>query len=228
MHSDEISILPLRPDLLGDRPLRVKETISEVHLLKYMATPSASLHTHSSTMAEFSKTRRNRAILSCNDCRRRKLKCDRLSPCNRCIKGGIAESCAYGPDAHSVPPEELEDRPSKKPKKTHKATRSSSLELVHISKDERDGLGRNNAETRPDTAAQTRLEQLERDIAFLQQHIPSQAQESRDQVDFLANSPEMKGIGRSAVGMGMLKGRAFATHFYGPSSAMSIIAHVSR
>lgn len=31
--------------------------------------------------------RRNRIITSCLECRRRKLKCDRLHPCNHCVKG---------------------------------------------------------------------------------------------------------------------------------------------
>jgi hypothetical protein len=175
-------------------------------------------------MSEHSKARRNRAILSCNDCRRRKLKCDRLSPCNRCIKGGIAESCAYGPEAHSVPPEELQERPSKKQRRNPRASRPST-EDGHASEAERDVPEQNNAKSRPDTVAQERLEQLERDIAILQQRVPNQVQEPKDQVDFLAHSPEMKGIGRSSARMGMLKGRGFATHLYGPSSAMSIIAH---
>lgn len=38
--------------------------------------------------ADLPKTRRrNRIITSCLECRRRKLKCDRLHPCNHCIKG---------------------------------------------------------------------------------------------------------------------------------------------
>jgi hypothetical protein len=78
-----------------------------------------------------------------------------------------------------------------------------------------------------DTASTQRLEQLERDIALLQQRIPSHAPEPKDQVEFLANSPELKGIIRSSAVMETLKGRSYATHFYGASSAMSIVAHVS-
>jgi hypothetical protein len=127
-----------------------------------------------------------------------------------------------------MPPEELQERPNKKQRKNPKAARSNSTDDGHESEIERDVLERNNAKAPPDTAAHERLEQLERDIIALQQRVPSQVQEPKDQVDFLANSPDMKGVGRSSVGLGMLKGRGFATHFYGPSSAMSIIAHVSR
>ena len=45
-------------------------------------------------------TKRRRIALACLDCRRRKLKCDRLFPaCTRCQKGGNAASCIYDPDA---------------------------------------------------------------------------------------------------------------------------------
>jgi hypothetical protein len=169
------------------------------------------------------KSRRQRAILSCNDCRRRKLKCDRLSPCDRCIKGGVPDSCAYGIEAHSVASEELHDRPKKKRRGTN---RSASAEGHHTSEIGQD-LTEREGQAQSDAAAKQRLEQLERDIAHLQQHIPSHVQEPRDQIEFLTNSPEMKGIVHSSAVMGMLKGRSFATQFYGPSSLMSIIAHVS-
>ncbi|KAF2652358.1 hypothetical protein K491DRAFT_51549 [Lophiostoma macrostomum CBS 122681] len=42
------------------------------------------------------RQRKQRATLSCLDCRHRKLKCDRQQPCGRCVKGGIAKSCTYG------------------------------------------------------------------------------------------------------------------------------------
>jgi hypothetical protein len=42
------------------------------------------------------RPRKQRATLSCFDCRHRKLKCDRQQPCGRCVKGGIAKTCTYG------------------------------------------------------------------------------------------------------------------------------------
>lgn len=45
-------------------------------------------------------SKRRRIALACLDCRRRKLKCDRVFPaCSRCQKGGHAETCTYDPDA---------------------------------------------------------------------------------------------------------------------------------
>jgi hypothetical protein len=159
-------------------------------------------------------SRRQRAILSCNDCRRRKLRCNRLDPCDRCIKGGIAESCAYGTETHSLASEEIHDRPRKKRRQAHP---SESEQDLHAQNDQ----------MQSDTAARQRLGQLERDMALLQQRIPSHAPEPKDQVEFLANSPELKGITRCSTVMGTLKGRSYATQFYGASTAMSIVAHVS-
>jgi Fungal Zn(2)-Cys(6) binuclear cluster domain len=39
--------------------------------------------------------RRRRPPLSCVECRRRKLKCDRSLPCGQCVRSKTAESCAF-------------------------------------------------------------------------------------------------------------------------------------
>lgn len=45
-------------------------------------------------------SKRRRIAFSCLDCRRRKLKCDRLFPsCSRCKKGGHPETCMYDTEA---------------------------------------------------------------------------------------------------------------------------------
>ena len=50
----------------------------------------------SPSQAQQSITRRKRKALSCYDCRRRKLRCDREVPtCGRCSKAGHADTCSY-------------------------------------------------------------------------------------------------------------------------------------
>ena len=45
-------------------------------------------------------SKRRRIALACIDCRRRKLKCDRVFPaCTRCQKGGHPAECTYDPEA---------------------------------------------------------------------------------------------------------------------------------
>ncbi|KAF2260091.1 hypothetical protein CC78DRAFT_502103 [Lojkania enalia] len=51
--------------------------------------------------------RRDKPILSCNLCRRRKLKCDRKQPCKTCFDRGLSLSCTY---SRNVPSSTLEPR----------------------------------------------------------------------------------------------------------------------
>ncbi|KAF2642458.1 hypothetical protein P280DRAFT_395792 [Massarina eburnea CBS 473.64] len=44
--------------------------------------------------------RRDKPILSCNLCRRRKLKCDRQQPCKGCVDRGLSLSCTYSRNQH--------------------------------------------------------------------------------------------------------------------------------
>ncbi|KAF1928492.1 uncharacterized protein M421DRAFT_147752 [Didymella exigua CBS 183.55] len=46
--------------------------------------------------------RRDKPIVSCTLCRRRKLKCDRQSPCKTCVDRGLALSCTYVRSAPTV------------------------------------------------------------------------------------------------------------------------------
>ncbi|KAF2968786.1 hypothetical protein GQX73_g4838 [Xylaria multiplex] len=55
--------------------------------------------------------RRDKPQLSCNLCRRRKLRCDRNHPCSTCEKRGIGSSCTYvANNAPSTPPSGVQDR----------------------------------------------------------------------------------------------------------------------
>ena len=64
--------------------------------------------------------KRPRPVLSCLECRRKKLKCDRLLPCNQCNKSGQSAHCAYynrrPSQAQALLTEESEgeDRPKKR------------------------------------------------------------------------------------------------------------------
>jgi hypothetical protein len=168
------------------------------------------------------KRRRQRAVLSCNDCRRRKLRCDRLAPCDRCIKGGTADTCAYGSESHDTAPEDHPEPSKKKYRQRQKPSIADPAEAL----ESETNLGRDD-DGQQDTAPAGRLEKLERDIALLQQRVPTNIHGAKDQVEFLGSSPDLKGISRSSAVMGMLKGRGYGTHFYGASSAMSIIAQVN-
>lgn len=48
--------------------------------------------------------RRDKAQLSCNLCRKRKLKCDRGQPCSTCAHRGLSLSCTYSDNLHVSQP----------------------------------------------------------------------------------------------------------------------------
>ncbi|KAL2427962.1 Fusarisetin A cluster transcription factor fsa6 [Exophiala dermatitidis] len=57
------------------------------------AEPSPSLRLQDDLKAN--RRRREKPQLSCNLCRKRKLKCDRGQPCRNCARRGLIESCVY-------------------------------------------------------------------------------------------------------------------------------------
>ncbi|KAJ9313016.1 transcriptional regulator family: Fungal Specific TF [Paecilomyces variotii] len=60
----------------------------------------------------FRDGKRNRRPTSCEQCRTRKLRCSRGTPCDECVKRGKGESCAYASNAIRNKPKarELQDR----------------------------------------------------------------------------------------------------------------------
>jgi hypothetical protein len=46
-------------------------------------------------MDESNPRKRPRPVISCLRCRDKKLKCDRSSPCEKCVKAQIADTCTY-------------------------------------------------------------------------------------------------------------------------------------
>src|ERR1700755_3574115 len=65
---------------------------------------SSAVRPASPDAAGGSERKRRRKVLSCYDCRRRKLQCDRGMPaCGRCTKAGQAATCIYLDDATDTP-----------------------------------------------------------------------------------------------------------------------------
>ncbi|KAI0320609.1 hypothetical protein OF83DRAFT_528021 [Amylostereum chailletii] len=58
--------------------------------------PEDSDFAHSSDLAFGKlKVKRNRLVLSCQPCHKRKQQCDRGHPCQRCVKRGTTSTCVY-------------------------------------------------------------------------------------------------------------------------------------
>ncbi|KAI9673973.1 MAG: hypothetical protein M1817_002179 [Caeruleum heppii] len=57
--------------------------------------------------------RRNRVITSCLECRRRKLKCDKLHPCTNCVRGGARDCIFLAPTLDAVAQSKLTEMKEK-------------------------------------------------------------------------------------------------------------------
>ena len=116
---------------------------SEVHTVGALAShndpplPPSSHHSMTTLNAPPNSTstsggiqkKRRRPALSCEQCRNRKVKCDRNEPCSTCIKSKIASSCTYVP-THTPPSWLKKNRPTNKSIGTASSSRASSKPFI--------------------------------------------------------------------------------------------------
>lgn len=168
--------------------------------------------------------KRKRDVLSCLDCRRRKMKCDRALPaCGRCQKGGIADSCTYrslvnGDDQGSGGdrPVELKVGQSKRPR------------LSYYGQELNKSPHTNQQDELPSRAPalstqETTVKKLEARLAELERVVGRYG---------TAREP-VKEHGASATPAGarepetfFFKGKGFKTQFYGATLPLNQLAHV--
>ena len=158
--------------------------------------------------------KRRRKVLSCTDCRRRKVQCDRSLPaCSRCVKADKAASCIYE-DETPLNGNNLGDQPlfaSSVPKQTN------GQASVNVSKEVWDDV-------------LSRLLHQERTIQRLHNERTNLMGSSRskrifeperDAFEVLDN--DGKGAESESV---MFRGKAFRTQFHGPTDTRSALMHV--
>jgi len=82
------------------------------------------------------KSKRARPTISCLECRRKKLKCDRVQPCMQCTKSGKEALCTFAnPPVKKTSQEILQHRPAEISNKRAKLDGLTSLEtLAHSHK----------------------------------------------------------------------------------------------
>lgn len=98
MHNPKIKIGKARKvgSSMGAGCLALLIRFGTVRLLFYsmMSTPAM----------EPQSRKRPRPVVSCLRCREKKLKCDRVAPCQNCVKGGSEAECTYHQQPDSVDP----------------------------------------------------------------------------------------------------------------------------
>jgi hypothetical protein len=182
------------------------------------------------------RKRKPRTVLSCNDCRRRKLKCDRELPCNRCINSGVAHTCIYGWNGSSMPLGAALVIPDEEPHQTdspHVVYQAPEVDTSHQSRPKtiEDVVQPKTSPTATENTKDDRVEQLEQRVASLEAHLLSLTAPlpTPDNSLHLFKARRLKETNDESnyAPMGLFKGRNYRTFCYGPTSPMTLITHVS-
>ncbi|KAK8159887.1 hypothetical protein BC567DRAFT_266143 [Phyllosticta citribraziliensis] len=177
--------------------------------------------------------KRRRIALSCYDCRRRKLRCDREYPaCGRCRKGGHAETCSYDSRAQPSGPREAqalsagsEDEHTLSPSNSNAVNRTLS-----------DGQPRNQNANATDLLAfqRQKISELESRLAQLEGKANQPTAAFGDPVQHAGDEllwPSGTHGRRKPAGTTtteesetmLLRGKAFKTAYFGRSNITSVI-----
>jgi hypothetical protein len=172
------------------------------------------------------RKRKQRAVLSCNDCRRRKLKCDRELPCNRCIHDGVAEKCAYGKDAQSTEDDTKQILTPKRVRRSSPQRVVTNTSLATPSHDNIIGQESHSLYASSEHAEKDRVTDLEQRIASMETLLSS-LQHKPEHLPGPTSQSENAHVGESSGTAPVLfKGRNYRTFYYGPTNPMMVITHV--
>ncbi|KAK6434456.1 hypothetical protein LTR95_009357 [Oleoguttula sp. CCFEE 5521] len=168
--------------------------------------------------------KRRRKVLSCLDCRRRKVQCDRQSPaCGRCVKAGLAAQCSYieenGTAESYSHPEDLE--------RMHSADRNGSSGQIQSSTDPY-GISQDALKSRL-RAQDARIQQLEAALSRSTHSVPAARSSLPGTQETHGNGTEISKYGQGPILPAqpmIFRGKAFKTDYSGPSSGWATIAQI--
>ena len=178
----------------------------------------SSLPTEPDHLDEAPPTKRRRIALSCIDCRKRKLKCDREYPiCSRCREGRHPERCTYDPNAV----EEIISKPL-----VPNGTTTSKEDAPSVNKGSSSTNRQLNGDASKSTfALENRIEQLENRIIGLERIISlSSKVEDRGGAARLYSSKTWNEV--SGNEFLEFRGKGCGTSFHGASHPQSYLSQV--
>ena len=186
-------------------------------------------------------SKRRRIAFSCLDCRRRKLKCDRIYPsCTRCQKGGQPQNCTYDTEAVDT----LNQSSGEKTGSARDYSSSGGLpravpRLPSVARSFAGDDGDEIIHTRqPDNstarlyAQDERIRQLENRIIGLERitngngrvHWPRSTRSPElTQAELNPSLDPREAVDKESM---IFRGKGFKTQFYGASYHMSYLSHV--
>lgn len=193
-----------------------------------MLAQSASQPSSTPEKSHTEDRKRKRDVLSCLDCRRRKLKCDRCYPaCSRCVKGGVAASCTYKGfhEDNDGNLDESDGRIQKRARGPFDApppNRPASVGREIVPGDFMHSASIFSTQSRIIKSLENRLATLE---SMLTQ--PSTIENLRlEGPHSIATMSKLETRGARGPETHLFKGRGVRTQFYGPSNPTSLLAHV--
>ena len=187
--------------------------------------------------------KRQRVRLSCLECRRRKLSCDREFPCSRCLQSGTPERCEYETRPGLAPPNKLGLTP------TALAGIESRLPPLSLP-----STGGESPYFRKDTRDSDRIRRLELEVAQLKSLLLKQAQapsvdgsstlqerspqEAKQGNDEQAEQEQRREVevppflqtqetSADREELRFFRGKEFKTRYYGPASAFLAFQELS-
>jgi hypothetical protein len=181
-------------------------------------------------------SRRKRKTLSCYECRRRKLRCDREEPsCGRCRSTGQGDSCSY--EQKPIPKRHehaLASSPSASPPISTSVRRwtpatshgapSNGSESVNPTASTARNLGENVGTQAPLVTAQN-----SGSWQLLGAFSLNSANELRPAIRPDSNVPSIHSRYKPTTPEAVIfRGENFRTHYYGSSNPISLISHVGR
>lgn len=213
-----------------------------------MLTPNPPLRRSPSPDHFHSNERkRRRKALSCYDCRRRKLRCDREYPsCSRCRKAGQAHSCIYESgslgheDSGGGDKLDVEDTLSAAAVDTGAGEPTLTPKpIVQLSREPTNVMGKPLVDASSSKLVQQarRIAQLESRLATLEANQPAATWQSFGKVESVGKTTEKRGgiengpfltpaRGTTQPETILFRGKSYKTQYYGGTNPTSLIAHV--
>jgi hypothetical protein len=183
--------------------------------------------------------KRQRVRLSCLECRRRKLSCDRGFPCDRCVRSGTPERCSYETKAGSVVnassgvPPAFAQLDTRRSRDTSTPSKDTDLSVLRDTAKDHERIRRLELEV-----AQLKT-QLTRQTVSLDGSTVGTAQSPHVQKDYEDQSEQRAALsqeqdaleyqdwgGGAKAELRFFRGKEFRTRYYGPHNASMAFVEV--
>ena len=176
--------------------------------------------------------KRQRVRLSCLECRRRKLSCDREFPCHRCLQSGTPERCEYETRPGLAPPNKLGLPPTALAGlEARLSLPSTGGESPYFRKDSRESDRIRRLELEVAQLKNLLVKQVSLDGSTVQDRSPLAHHRSDAEAELEVEVPpflQTQQSGADKEELRFFRGKEFKTRYFGPHSAFLAFQEVCR